>query len=133
MNNTPKSHVSNYDTNKQKENFFTIMTRFREEYSLNHDEIIAYADSFLEIWQRERKAQNSRNYRLRNSLHAVTVTDAVTNAVTQDKEERITKENLPPTPPRREKNKKEETLTSVSVPRARAHSQIPLFHLKISN
>ena len=63
-------------------------------------------------------------YRFREDLSKdiEKATLGTTLETTQGKEERITKENLPPTPPIREKNKKEETLTSVSVPRASTHT-----------
>ena len=110
-----------------KETIPEIIAELEQEQALERNQILEYRKRISEAWRREKDATRSRVYRLNKksrTLNTVTnsVTESVTESVTPYKEERSEKENLPPTPPIREKGKKEETLTYVSVPRFRAHA-----------
>lgn len=102
-----------------------ILNEMERLASLSGDELKSYISKLRTALYHERKATNAREFRLREKLNAVTkaVTEAVTETVTPTKEERITKENLPPTPPIREKNKKEENASPIGSAAARASVQ----------
>ena len=102
-----------------------ILNEMERLESLSGQELKNYIKELRNALYHERKATNTREFRLREKLNAVTkaVTETVTEAVTSTKEERITKENLPPTPPIREKNKKEENAHPSGVRAARAHAR----------
>ena len=106
-----------------------ILNEMERLASLSGDELKSYISELRAALYHERKATNAREFRLREKLNAVTnavtkaVTETVTEAVTPTKEERITKENLPPTPPIREKNKKEENASPIGSAAARASVQ----------
>ena len=103
-----------------------ILNEMERLASLSGDELKSYISELRAALYHERKATNAREFRLREKLNAVTkavteaVTETVTEAVTPTKEERITKEHLPPTPPIREKNKKEENASPIGSAAARA-------------
>ena len=105
-----------------------IIAELSQEEALDRAQILNYSNRFSSAWKREKDATRSRIYRL-NKKSSVTdsVTQSVTNSVTKTKEERITKENLPPTPPIREKNKKEENAhpSGVRAARALAREDVP--------
>ena len=108
-----------------KETFPDIIAEFANEQSLDRGKILDYRKRLSDTWKREIKASNMRYYRLRDKLNPIML--ETTNEprsdhelTTQQKEERITKENLPPTPPIREKNKKEENASPIGSAAARA-------------
>ena len=110
---------------KIKETIPDIIAEFANEQSLDRDKILDYRKRLSDTWKREIKASNMRYYRLRDKLNSIML--ETTNEprsdpelTTQQKEERITKENLPPTPPIREKNKKEENASPIGSAAARA-------------
>lgn len=94
-----------------------ILNEMERLASLSGDELKSYISELRAAISRERKAMNVREFRLREKLKTVTET------VTSDKEERSEKENLPPTPPLREKAKKEENAHPSGVRAARAHAR----------
>ena len=105
-----------------------IIAELSQEEALDRAQILNYSNRFSSACKREKDATRSRIYRL-NKKSSVTrsVTDSVTNSVTQTKEERSEKENLPPTPPLREKAKKEENAhpSGVRAARALAREDVP--------
>ena len=110
---------------KIKETIPDIIAEFANEQSLDRCKILDYRKRISDTWKREIKASNMRYYRLRDKLNSIML--ETTNEprsehelTTQQKEERITKENLPPTPPIREKNKKEENASPIGSAAARA-------------
>ena len=95
-----------------KETIPEIIAELEQVQALDRSQILEYRKRLSDAWRREKDATRSRVYRLNKksrTLNTVTntvtesVTNTVTNTVTQDKEERTEKENLPPTPPIREK------------------------------
>ena len=122
-----------------KETFPDIIAEFANEQSLDRGKILDYRKRLSDTWKREIKASNMRYYRLRDKLNSIMLEttneprsdhELTTNEprsdhelTTQQKEERITKENLPPTPPIREKNKKEENASPIGSAAARASVQ----------
>ena len=116
--------------NPHKETIPEILAELYQEQALEKGQILNYANRLSLSWKREKDAARSRLYRLNKKSG---VTDSVTQNVTQDvtesvtpyKEERTEKENLPPTPPIREKAKKEETLPVGSAARAHARGDVP--------
>lgn len=132
--------------NTNKDKFPDIVAELKGEHSLDRAKILDYCNRFSDAWKREKDATRSRIYRLNkkssvtnsvtqsvmqdeNVTQSVTdgvtqsVTESVTNSVTQLKEERSEKENLPPTPPIREKAKKEENASPIGSAAARASVQ----------
>ena len=100
-----------------------ILNEIERLASLSGDELKSYISELRAALRREHKAHDTRLRRLYNKPSSTqTATETATQIATSTKEERSEKENLPPTPPIREKGKKEETLTYVSVPRSRAHA-----------
>ena len=83
-----------------------ILNEMERLESLSGRELQNYISELRDALYHERKAMNVREFRLREKLNEVT--KAVTETVTQQKEEKSEKENLPPTPPIKEKGKKEE-------------------------
>lgn len=118
--------------NTHKDKFPDIVAELKGEHSLDRAAILDYCKRLSDAWKREKDATRSRIYRF-NKKSRVTqsvtdgvtqnVTDGVTNSVTQLKEERSEKENLPPTPPIREKAKKEENASPIGSAAARASVQ----------
>ena len=106
--------------NNKKETIPDIIAEFNQELSLDRGHILNYSNRLSAAWRREKDAVRSRIYRFNQKP---SVTNTVTDGVTQPKEKRITKENLPPTPPIREKNKKEENAHPSGVRAARAHAR----------
>ena len=113
-----------------------IIAELSQEEALDRAQILNYSNRFSSACKREKDATRSRIYRLnkkssvtRSVTDSVTrsVTDSVTNSVTQTKEERSEKENFSPTPPLREKAKKEENAhpSGVRAARAHAHEDVP--------
>jgi hypothetical protein len=110
---------------KIKETIPDIIAEFANEQSLDRGKILDYRKRLSDTWKREIKASNMRYYRLRNKLNSIML--ETTNEprsdhelTTQQKEERSEKENLPPTPPIREKGKKEENASPIGSAAARA-------------
>ena len=87
--------------------------------SLSATEIQEFVSRLRQAIRREYQAQAVRLKRQNLS------TELSTNLSTMRKEERSEKENLPPTPPIREKAKKEETLPVGSAARAHARGDVP--------
>ena len=113
---------------KIKETIPDIIAEFANEQSLDRGKILDYRKRLSDTWKREIKASNMRYYRLRDKLNSIML--ETTNEprsdhelTTQQKEERSEKENLPPTPPIREKNKKEENVSPFGSAAARASVQ----------
>ena len=113
---------------KIKETIPDIIAEFANEQSLDRGKILDYRKRLSDTWKREIKDSNMRSYRLRDKLNSIML--ETTNEprsdhelTTQPKEERITKENLPPTPPIREKNKQEEHASPIGSAAARASVQ----------
>ena len=113
---------------KIKETIPDIIAEFANEQSLDRGKILDYRKRLSDTWKREIKASNMRYYRLRDKLNSIML--ETTNEprsdhelTTQLKEERSEKENLPPTPPLREKEKKEENAHPSGVRAARAHAR----------
>ena len=107
-----------------------ILNEMERLESLSGQELKNYISELRDALYHKRKAMNVREFPLREKLNEVTkavttVTEAVTEAVMPDKEERSEKENLPPTPPIRETAKKEETLPVGSAARAHARGDVP--------
>ena len=106
-----------------------ILNEMERLTSLSGDELKNYISELRTALSRERKAMNVREFRLREKLKTVTeaVTETVTETVTSTKEERSEKENFPPTPPIREKGKKEENAhpSGVRAARALAREDVP--------
>ena len=102
-----------------------ILNEMERLASLSGDELKSYISELRTALYHERKATNAREFRLREKLNAVTkaVTEVVTETVTPTKEERSEKENFSPTPPLREKAKKEENAHPSGVRAARAHAR----------
>jgi hypothetical protein len=108
-----------------KETFPDIIAEFANEQSLDRGKILDYRKRLSDTWKREIKASNMRYYRLRDKLNSImleTTNEPRSNheLTTQQKEERSEKENLPPTPPIREKAKKEENASPIGSAAARA-------------
>jgi hypothetical protein len=110
---------------KIKETIPDIIAEFANEQSLDRGKILDYRKRLSDTWKREIKASNMRYYRLRDKLNSIML--ETTNEprsdhelTTQQKEERSEKENLPPTPPIREKAKKEENASPIGSAAARA-------------
>ena len=110
---------------KIKETIPDIIAEFANEQSLDRGKILDYRKRLSDTWKREIKASNMRYYRLRDKLNSIIL--ETTNEprsdhelTTQQKEERSEKENLPPTPPLREKGKKEENASPIGSAAARA-------------
>ena len=113
---------------KIKETIPDIIAEFANEQSLDRGKILDYRKRLSDTWKREIKASNMRYYRLRDKLNSIML--ETTNEprsdhelTTQQKEERSEKENLPPTPPIREKGKKEENASPIGSAAARASVQ----------
>ena len=116
---------------KIKETIPDIIAEFANEQSLDRGKILDYRKRLSDTWKREIKASNMRYYRLRDKLNSIML--ETTNEprydhelTTQQKEERSEKENLPPTPPLREKGKKEENASPIgsAVARASVHARV---------
>ena len=113
---------------KIKETIPDIIAEFANEQSLDRGKILDYRKRLSDTWKREIKASNMRYYRLRDKLNSIML--ETTNEPRSDhelstmrKEERTEKENLPPTPPIREKGKKEENASPIGSAAARASVQ----------
>lgn len=113
---------------KIKETIPDIIAEFANEQSLDRGKILDYRKRLSDTWKREIKASNMRYYRLRDKLNSIML--ETTNEprsdhelTTQQKAERSEKENLPPTPPIREKAKKEENASPIGSAAARASVQ----------
>ena len=105
-----------------------ILNEMERLASLSGDELKSYISELRAALSREHKAHDTRLRRLYNKpsstqIATETATQTATQIATSTKEERITKENLPPTPPIREKNKKEENAHPSGVRAARAHAR----------
>ena len=94
-----------------------ILNEMERLESLSGRELQNYISELRDALRREYKALYCRVHRLYSEGQKLS-----SEMSSSGKEERSEKENLPPTPPIREKGKKEETLTYVSVPRSRAHA-----------
>ena len=122
-----------------------ILNEMERLESLSGDELKSYLSELRTVLRKEYKALYSRVQRLytegkklstemstklstelsteenlSTKVSTVLSTEMSTDLSTQPKEERITKENLPPTPPIREKNKKEENASPIGSAAARA-------------
>jgi hypothetical protein len=104
-----------------------IIAELAQAQALDRSQILKYRERFSSAWRREKDATRARIYRLnKKSKTTNTVTESVTNTVTQGKEERTEKENLPPTPPIREKGKKEEMPPAAATRASRVRARIGL-------
>ncbi len=103
-----------------KESFRDIISEFNQEEVLERDQIVDYSKRFSEAWRREKIRVNVKAFRAKKSESVIT--DVITPVITSTKEERSEKENLPPTPPIREKAKKEENAHPSGVRAARART-----------
>ena len=98
-----------------------ILNEMERLESLSGRELQNYISELRDALRREYKALYCRVHRLYSEGQKLS-SEVSSEMSSSDKEERSEKENLPPTPPIREKGKKEKTLTYVSVPRSRAHA-----------
>jgi hypothetical protein len=121
----PSEKKQEKNMDKIKETIPDIIAEFANEQSLDRGKILDYRKRLSDTWKREIKASNMRYYRLRDKLNSIML--ETTNEprsdhelTTQQKEERSEKENLPPTPPIREKAKKEENASPIGSAAARA-------------
>ena len=107
-----------------KESFRDIISEFNQEEVLERDQIVDYSKRFSEAWRREKIRVNVKAFRAKKNESVITdvITPAITPVITSTKEERSEKENLPPTPPIREKGKKEENAHPSGVRAARART-----------
>jgi hypothetical protein len=99
-----------------------ILNEMERLGSLSGDELKNYISELRAALRREYKALYCRVHRLYSEgqkLSSELSSEVSSEMSSSDKEERTEKENLPPTPPIREKAKKEETLPVGSA--ARAH------------
>ena len=108
-----------------KESFRDIISEFNQEEVLERDQIVEYSKRFSEAWRREKIRVNVKAFRAKKNESVITdvITPVITPVITSTKEERSEKENLPPTPPIREKGKKEENAHPSGVRAARAHAR----------
>ena len=115
-----------------------IIAELAQAQTLDRSQILKYRERFSSAWRREKDATRARIYRLNKksrTTNTVTntvtesvtnsVTESVTNSVTQGKEERTEKENLPPTPPIREKGKTEEMPPAAATRASRVRGECP--------
>lgn len=108
-----------------KESFRDIISEFNQEEVLERDQIVDYSKRFSEAWRREKIRLNVKAFRAKKNESVITdvITPAITPVITSSKEERSEKENFSPTPPLREKGKKEENAHPSGVRAARAHAR----------
>ena len=99
----------------QSETSRLVLNELERCENLSATEIQEFVSRLRQAIRREYQAQAVRLKRQNLS----------TNLSTMHKEERTEKENLPPTPPIREKGKKEETLPVGSAARAHARGDVP--------
>ena len=104
-----------------------ILNEMERLASLSGDELKSYISELRAALRREYQAHNKRLHRLyptsgnlSSKLSPKVSPNLSTKLSPFTKEERITKENLPPTPPIREKNKKEENASPIGSAAARA-------------
>ena len=96
-----------------------ILNEMERLASLSGDELKSYISELRAALRREYQAHNKRLHRLYPT--SGNLSPEVSPKLSPfTKEERITKENLPPTPPIREKNKKEENASPIGSAAARA-------------
>ena len=103
----------------QSETSLLVLNELERCENLSATEIQEFVSRLRQAIRREYQAQAVRLKRQNLS------TELSTNLSTMRKEERSEKENLPPTPPIREKAKKEETLPVGSAARAHARGDVP--------
>ena len=103
----------------QNETSRLVLNELERCENLSATEIQEFVSRLRQAIRREYQAQAVRLKRQNLS------TELSTNLSTMRKEERSEKENLPPTPPIREKAKKEETLPVGSAARAHARGDVP--------
>ena len=99
-----------------------ILNEMERLASLSGDELKSYISELRAALRREYQAHNKRLHRLYPQGENLSP-KVSPNLSPSTKEERITKENLPPTPPIREKNKKEENASPIGSAAARASVQ----------
>ena len=109
-----------------------ILNEMERLASLSGDELKSYISELRAALSREHKAHDTRLRRLYNKPNSTqtatenatqTATETATQIATSTKEERSEKENFSPTPPLREKGKKEENAHPSGVRAARAHAR----------
>ena len=110
-----------------KETIPEIIAELEHAQALDRSQILECRKRLSDALRREKDATRSRIYRLNKKSRTLnTVTENVTKSVTQGKEERTEKENLPPTPPIREKGKKEEMPPAAATRASRVRARIGL-------
>ena len=111
----------------QSETSRLVLNELERCENLSATEIQEFVSRLRQAIRREYQAQAVRLKRqnLSTNLSTELSTELSTNLSTMHKEERSEKENLPPTPPIREKAKKEETLPVGSAARAHARGDVP--------
>ena len=100
-----------------------IMNEMERLQSLSGDELKSYLSELRAALRREYKALYCRVHRLYSEgqkLSSELSSEVSSEMSSSDKEERSEKENLPPTPPIREKAKKEENASPIGSAAARA-------------
>ena len=107
----------------QSETSRLVLNELERCENLSATEIQEFVNRLRQAIRREYQAQAVRLKR--QNLSTELSTELSTNLSTMRKEERSEKENLPPTPPIREKAKKEETLPVGSAARAHARGDVP--------
>ena len=107
----------------QNETSRLVLNELERCENLSATEIQEFVSRLRQAIRREYQAQAVRLKR--QNLSTNLSTELSTNLSTMHKEERSEKENLPPTPPIREKAKKEETLPVGSAARAHARGDVP--------
>ena len=108
-----------------KETIPEIIAELEQVQALDRSQILEYRKRISEAWRREKVRVNVQTFRAKKRSSVITdvITPMITSVITSDKEERTEKENLPPTPPIREKNKKEENASPIGSAAARASVQ----------
>ena len=111
----------------QSETSRLVLNELERCENLSATEIQEFVSRLRQAIRREYQAQAVRLKRqnLSTKLSTNLSTNLSTELSTMRKEERSEKENLPPTPPIREKAKKEETLPVGSAARAHARGDVP--------
>jgi hypothetical protein len=124
-----------------------IMNEMERLQSLSGDELKSYLSELRTALRREYKALYCRVHRLYSEgqklssvLSSEVSSEMSSEMSSSDKEERSEKENLPPTPPIREKAKKEENASPIGSAAARASvhmrvreaNQIPTWEMVVS-
>ena len=110
-----------------KETIPEIIAELEQEQALERNQILEYRKRISEAWRREKVRVNVQTFRAQKRSSVITdvITPMITSVITSDKEERSEKENLPPTPPIREKGKKEERPPAAATRASRVRGKCP--------